>query len=70
MEASAAIRMGTAGPPSLSKFLFLREFWTQLGMRAEDIEKLPAQEVEDYIFFIQAIRREEEARSRRASSGR
>lgn len=62
--------MGTAGPPELSKFLLLREFWTQLGMREDDIARLPAQEVENIIFFMQTIKREEEARSRRANSGR
>lgn len=70
MGTSAAIRMGTAGPPSLSAFLLRREFWKQLGMRGEDIEKLSAQEVDDYILFFQLIHREEEERARRASSGR
>lgn len=59
--------MGSAGPPSLSTFLIRREFWQQLGMREADIMELPAQEVEDYILFIQLINREQQERNRRAN---
>lgn len=67
METSAAIRMGTPGPPSLSRYLLRREFWKQLGMRESDVLALPAQELEDYVLFMQLINREEQERARRSS---
>lgn len=67
METSAAIRMGTQGPPSLNTFLLRRKFWQELGMRGDDILALSAQEIEDYVLFFQLIQREEQARQNRRS---
>lgn len=71
-KSSAAIRMGTPGPPSLGTFLLERELWKQLGLRREDLVERPRREVEDYLLFIELICREErkaQAQNRRASRG-
>jgi hypothetical protein len=51
--------MGTAGPPTFSMFLLRKELREQLGMSLEEFRQLPWQEAEDYILFMQMIRREE-----------
>jgi hypothetical protein len=51
--------MGTAGPPSWGTFLLRRELKEQLGMTLEEFRELPWPEAEDYIFYMQMIRREE-----------
>ena len=66
MELSAAIRMGTPGPPVLGRFLLRRMFWKELGMREADVLALPAQEIDDYVLIFQMIQREEQNRNRRS----
>ncbi len=48
-------------------FLLRQELWERLGMRPEDPAwlSLPEREVEDYLTYIQLIRREEQAQQRR-----
>jgi hypothetical protein len=59
--------MGTPGPPSFSTFLLRKELKEQLGMTLEDFRQLPWPEAEEYIFYMQMIRREEShQRSRNA----
>lgn len=69
METSSAIRMGTPGPPSLNTFLIEREFWKNLGLTRDDLSKRSAQEIQDYLFFMQMIQREEQAQQRRNNRG-
>lgn len=44
-----------------------QELWERLGMRPEDPAwlALPEREVEDYLTYIQLIRREEQAQQRK-----
>ncbi len=70
MELSAAVRMGTVGPPALSRFLLRQEFWQRLGMRPDDIEALPQQEFVDYCSIIQVMRREEQAQAKKGAASR
>jgi hypothetical protein len=51
-------------------FLLRQELWERLGMRPEDPAwlSLPEREVEDYLLYIQLIRREEQARERKNSA--
>lgn len=60
--------MGTSGPPSFSTFLLRRELKEQLGMTLEDFRALPWREAEEYMFYMQMIRREEENRRRQNGS--
>jgi hypothetical protein len=56
----------------MSTFLLERELWKQLGLRREDLTGRPRREVEDYLFYIELICREERkerAQNRRASHG-
>lgn len=67
-----AIRNGTEGPPSLSKFALEQQFWQRCGIRLDPRPLLdrPVQEVEDYLVYVQMICREEDAQRRRQSRGR
>ena len=66
MEASAAIRMGTRhNIPSLATFILEVEMFKRLGLRREDLLNRPAQEIKDYMFFIELIQREEQAQQQR-----
>lgn len=57
---SAAIRMGTEGPPVLDKFLTEREFWKELGLRSDvPAEDRPHRELAEYKLIISLIKREE-----------
>lgn len=54
----------------MSTFLMERELWKQLGLRRDDLLIRPQREVEDYLFFIELICREErKAQKARASHG-
>ena len=64
---SAAIRMGTAGPPIFQKFLMEREWWTQLGMAGTPLSERPHREVADYELIIAMLRRDENARAAQAN---
>jgi len=70
MTASAAIRMGGEGPPSLSTFVIETEFWKRLGKTREDILKMPAPEFRDYCTYIEIVVQQEQAQARRNNSGR
>jgi hypothetical protein len=61
--------MGTPGPPSFSTFLLRRELKEQLGMSLEEFRALPWPEAEDYLLYMQMIRREE-AHQRSRSNAR
>lgn len=67
-----AIRNGTAGPPSLSKFALEQQVWQRLGHHIDPrpLSQRPWREFEDYMLYIQLICREEEAQNRRQSRGR
>jgi len=39
----------------------------RLGLRREDLMERPAQEIKDYMFFIELIQREEQAQRERQS---
>ena len=58
--------MGTEGPEVLQDFLMEQEFWQRLGLSREALEDRPHREVADYSLIITLIRREEQARQRRA----
>ena len=60
--------MGTEGPPTFSTFLLRRELKEQLGMTLEEVRALPWREAEEYIFYMQMIRREEQHRGRQGGS--
>lgn len=51
--------MGTPGPPSFSTFILRKELKDQIGMTLEEFRELPWPEAEDYILYMQAVRREE-----------
>lgn len=59
--------MGTSGPPTFSTFLLRRELKDQIGMTLDEFRQLPWQEAEDYIVYMQMIRREEDGRRRRGA---
>lgn len=59
--------MGSEGPPSFSTFLLRRELHEQLGMSLEEFRELPWREAEEYIIYLQMIRREENERRRRGA---
>lgn len=42
--------------------------YKRLGLRREDLMNRPAQEIKDYMFFIELIQREEQAQQARANS--
>jgi hypothetical protein len=52
--------------------LLRQELWERLGMRPEDPAwlSLPEREVEDYLLYIQLIRREEQAQQRKQAAQR
>lgn len=59
---SASINMGTPiDIPSLASFAMEAEFKERLGLTREDLMNRPAQEIEDYCFFISMIQRKEQA---------
>ena len=62
--------MGTQGPPSFSTFLLRKELKEQLGMTLEEFRELPWPEAEEYILYMQLIRREEQQQRRRQDSAR
>lgn len=59
--------MGTSGPPTFSTFLLRRELKDQIGMTLDEFRQLPWIEAEDYIVYMQMIRREENERRRRGA---
>lgn len=60
--------MGTAhNIPSLATFVLEAEMYKRLGLRREDLMNRPAQEIKDYMFFIELIQREEQAQQARAN---
>lgn len=65
MEAAAAIRMGTQGPPTLHEFWLRKELWTQIGMSLEEFYELPWRTAEEYIKYLELIAREESEQRRR-----
>lgn len=56
--------MGAAGPPELTDFLLEQEFWQRFGLTREALLQRPHRETLDRVAIINAIRREEQARSR------
>jgi hypothetical protein len=61
--------MGTQGPPSFSTFLLRKELKEQLGMSLDEFRELPWPEAEDYLVYIQLIRREEQHRRSQGHAG-
>ena len=59
------IRQGKARTPSLVQFARREKFWTRLGLRLEDLERMPYKEVEDYETIIELMAREEKAEANR-----
>lgn len=58
--------MGTpANVPSFETFLMEAEMFKRLGLRREDLMNRPAQEIQDYCFFISMMQREEQAQQNR-----
>ena len=70
MEATAAIRSGSGGPPSLGTFWLEQQLWQRLGLRRDDLRNRPWREVEDYLLYIDLSAREERAQQRRANNAR
>lgn len=70
MQASAAIKMGTQGPPSLHEFWLRKELHSQLGMTLEEFQALPWRTAEEYITYLQLITREENEQRRRQNARR
>ena len=64
---SAAIRMGTQGPPVLQKFLMEQQMWTRLGQAGTPLSERPHLEVRDYQLIISMLQRDENARASRSS---
>jgi hypothetical protein len=62
---SAAIRMGTEGPPVLQQMLWEQEMWQRFGLTRETAGKRPHLELADYQKCIVMIRREEAAQASR-----
>ena len=60
---SAAIRMGTQGPPIFQKFLMEREWWRQMGLAGTPLADRPHREVADYEFIMVMLQRDENARA-------
>lgn len=71
-KVSAVINMGAAaeGLPSLNTFLMEMEFFKRLGLRREELENRPVQEIKDYCFFISMIQRKEEADQKKQNASR
>lgn len=70
MEAAAAIRMGTQGPPSLHEFWLRKELKAQLGMSLDEFQALPWRTAEEYVTYLQLIAREENEQRRRQNARR
>jgi hypothetical protein len=62
---SAAIRMGTPGPPVLHQFLLEKALWQNFGMTREAAKLRPHRELAEYQLIIQLIQREEAAQANR-----
>ena len=70
VEANSAIMYGksSTGLPSLNEFGLLHQFWKWLGMRKEDIDRLPWKKFQEFCVYIELINQKEAADHRAASS--
>lgn len=61
--------MKTEGPPSFQAFLLERAFWTEMGLRREDLENRPYREVADYITYLNMVLRDRQAQQTQQAGG-
>lgn len=54
----------------LQRFLMRQQMWNRLGLRADDLERLPEREFQDYCTIIALLTREESARRLSGGDGR
>lgn len=58
----------SAAPASLNEFGLLHQFWKWLGMRQEDIDRMPWKKFQEFCVYIELLAQKEAADSRPASS--
>jgi hypothetical protein len=62
---SAAIRMGTEGPPVLQQYLTERILWQNFGLTKKQAKRRPHLELNEYMLIARLIQREETAQANR-----
>lgn len=54
MAILGAVKGNKGGPPELGDFRIREQFWTRFGMRLDELDQWPRQQIDDYITIMQA----------------
>ena len=65
VKAQGAILRGGPAPDSLMDFAMEVQFWERLGLRAEDLDRMPWRKVQEYSTYIELLLQKEQLERRK-----